>query len=192
MNFIKNISTNKADEELLATYHANGNMDMLAELYQRYMDLVYGVCLKYLKQPDDAKDAVLTIFEELVVKLKRHRVEYFKGWLYQVSKNHCLMILRKNKTIPVHMDTQFMQLSENMHLEDVLVREENLRHLQDCIEQLVVQQKESIALFYLEGKCYKEIAANTGIEVQKIKSYIQNGRRNLKLCMEKREIENTQ
>ena len=102
------------------------------------------------------------------------------------------MILRKNKTIPVHMDTQFMQLSENMHLEDVLVREENLRHLQDCIEQLVVQQKESIALFYLEGKCYKEIAANTGIEVQKIKSYIQNGRRNLKLCMEKREIENTQ
>ena len=126
---------------MLATYHANGNMDMLAELYQRYMDLVYGVCLKYLKQPDDAKDAVLTIFEELVVKLKRHRVEYFKGWLYQVSKNHCLMILRKNKTIPVHMDTQFMQLSENMHLEDVLVREENLRHLQDCIEQLVVQQK---------------------------------------------------
>ncbi len=192
MGFIKNISTNQTDEDLLSAFQATGNMDKLAELYQRYMDLVYGVCLKYLKQTEDAKDAVLAIFEELVVKLKRHQVEHFKAWLYQVSKNHCLMILRKNKTIPVHMDTQFVQLSENMHLEDVLVREENLQHLQACIEQLVVQQKESIALFYLEGKCYKEIAAGTGIELQKIKSYIQNGRRNLKLCMEKRAVENIQ
>jgi RNA polymerase sigma-70 factor (ECF subfamily) len=164
-------------------------MEVLAVLYQRYMDLVYGVCLKYLGEPEDARDAVINIFEELVTKLKKHEVDYFKAWLYQLSKNHCLMILRKKKNIPKHVDTEFVHLKDHSHPEDVLIREENLVHLEDCIGKLVNQQKESIQLFYLQGKCYKEISESTGIEINKVKSFIQNGRRNLKICMEKKAIE---
>lgn len=189
MTFIKHISTAQTDEELVQSYQATGDMEVLAELYQRYMDLVYGVCLKYLEDKEDARDAVLNIFEELVPKLKKHDVTFFKAWLYQLAKNHCLMLLRRKKSGPVYVDAEFVQLGDNMHLEDVMFKESQLVHLQDCIGQLASQQKQSIELFYLKGQCYKEIAESTGIELNKIKSFIQNGRRNLKICMDKKAIE---
>jgi RNA polymerase sigma-70 factor (ECF subfamily) len=95
------------------------------------------------------------------------------------------MILRKKKTIPIQIDTENMQLSDNLHLEEVMTKEAQLQSMQKCIEQLTFQQREAIDLFYLKGKCYKEIANHTNMEVNKIKSHIQNGRRNLKLCMDK-------
>lgn len=148
------------------------------------MELVYGVCLKYLKEPEDAKDCVLNIFEELVSKLKKHDVDNFKGWLYQVTKNHCLMRLRKYKIMPVNIDMSFMQSEENVHLDDELEKEENFKQMQYCLGQLNDEQKRVIELFYLNDKCYKEIAELTTIEINKVRSYIQNGRRNLKICME--------
>ena len=108
MPFLKNISTADPDKELLEQYKASGSLDTLGELYQRYMDLVYGVCLKYVKEPEDAKDCVLNIFEELVIKLKKHEVDNFKGWLYQLTKNHCLMKLRKQKPVTVNIDLSFV------------------------------------------------------------------------------------
>ena len=149
------------------------------------MELVYGVCLKYLKNEDNAKDAVINIYEELITKLKKHQVVYFRAWLYQLSKNHCLMILRKKKTIPFQLDIGNMELSDNLHLEEVMNKEAHLHQLEKCIEQLALQQKEAIQLFYIQGKCYKEIAQKSQMDIPKIKSYIQNGRRNLKICMEK-------
>ncbi len=160
-------------------------MTVLGELYNRYMDLVYGVCLKYLQQPDDAQDAVMTIFEELVTKLRQHEVNNFKSWLYTLAKNHCLMRLRSLKRAPtVKMADAFMQSEAEEHLEDVLTREEDLKHLETCMESLVENQRRTIALFYLQGKCYNEISAETGIEWSSVRSYIQNGRRNLRICME--------
>lgn len=185
MNFIKNKPSHQTDEELISQFQLNGSLDILATLYQRYMELIYGVCLKYLKNEDNAKDAVINIYEELIIKLKKHQVNYFRAWLYQLSKNHCLMILRKQKTIPLHFDTENMELSDNLHLEEVMNKEAQLTQLQKCIDQLTIQQKEAINLFYLQEKCYKEIALTSNMEIQKVKSYIQNGRRNLKLCMDK-------
>lgn len=189
MTFIKNITTGIADAELVAAYKRDGDMEVLSNLYQRYMDLVYGVCLKYFENSDDAKDAVINIFEELITKLKKHDVQNFRPWLHQLSKNHCLMILRKKKSQPVQVDESFMQSGENMHLADVEDKEQNLVHLEDCISKLVAEQKHSIELFYLKGKCYKEIADETGLEIGKIKSFIQNGRRNLRICMDKKIME---
>lgn len=185
MPFLKNISSSAdPDKELIEQYKVSGSLDILGELYQRYMELVYGVCLKYLREPEDAKDCVLNIFEELVTKLKKHEVDNFKGWLYQLTKNHCLMKLRKQKIIPVNIDMSFMQSEENVHLDDELEKEQNFKQMQYCLSQLNDEQKQVIELFYLNDKCYKEIAAITSIEINKVRSFIQNGRRNLKICME--------
>lgn len=184
MPFLKKISSTGSDSELVEQYKASGSIDILGELYQRYMELVYGVCLKYVREPEEAKDCVLNIFEELVSKLKKHEVDNFKGWIYQVAKNHCLMKLRKQKIIPVNIDLSVVQLEEKIHLDDALEKEENFKQMQYCLEQLNDEQKQVIELFYLKGKCYKEISDLTAIEINKVRSFIQNGRRNLKICME--------
>jgi RNA polymerase sigma-70 factor (ECF subfamily) len=186
--FLKNISSADSDNELIGKYKKSGSLFELGELYQRYMELVYGVCLKYLKEPEDAKDCVINIFEELINKLKKHEVDNFKGWLYQLTKNHCLMKLRKQKTIPVNIDLSVVQLAENIHLDDELEKEENFKQMQYCMGQLIQQQRQVIELFYLQKKCYKEISEITEIEINRVRSFIQNGRRNLKICMEKKSI----
>ena len=190
MSNLKNILATLTDAELVEQYKRSSDLQVLGSLYQRYMDLVYGVCLKYLKEPEDAKDAVINLFEELVGKVQKHEIENFRSWLYQVAKNHCLMRLRSaQKTIIVKMDTGVMQSEDTLHLDGVFDKEENFKQLEYCLGQLVSEQRRAIELFYLEGKCYNEIAAQTGLEWNKVRSFIQNGRRNLKLCMEKRSIE---
>lgn len=187
MAFLKNIPTSELpDRELVSLFRTSGNMEVLAVLFQRYMDLLYGVCLKYLKQPEAAKDAVMQIFEELVVKLPKHEVDNFKSWLYTLAKNYCLMQLRTPKNLKTtEFNPDSMQLEEEMHLNGVEVKEENLQKLERCLQTLSTEQKKAVELFYLQNKCYKEIAEATGIEWNKVRSFIQNGRRNLKICMEK-------
>jgi len=184
--FIKNISDNELpDKELVSLFRTSRNMEALSVLFQRYMELLYGVCLKYLKQPEAAKDAVMQIFEELVQKLPKHEVDNFKSWLYTLAKNYCLMQLRTPKNLKTtEFNPDSMQLEEEMHLNGILSKEENLQKLERCLQTLSQEQKQTVELFYLQNKCYKEIAAITGIEWNKVRSFIQNGRRNLKICME--------
>lgn len=161
-------------------------MDVLAILFQRYLDLLYGVCFKYLKEEEAAKDAVMQIFEELVLKLNKHAVDNFKSWLYTLAKNYCLMQLRTPKNLKtIEFKVDFMQSEEEAHLNGIMQKEENFYKLEKCMQTLSAEQKMTVELFYLQNKCYKEIADETGIEWNKVRSYIQNGRRNLKICMEK-------
>jgi len=187
LTFLKNIPDNTIDDNgLIELYKQAGDLAILGRLYQRYMDLVYGVCLKYLKDPEPAKDAVMQIFEELVSKVKKHDIENFRGWLHQVAKNHCLMQLRTPKNLKtVELKTELVQSGENVHLNGILEKEENFRKLEYCIGTLSSDQQVAIRLFYLEEKCYNEIVEITGQEWNQVRSFIQNGRRNLKLCMEK-------
>jgi RNA polymerase sigma factor (sigma-70 family) len=187
VSFLKNISASSlTDPELVALYKRSGDLTALGELYQRYMDLIYGVCLKYFKEPETARDAVMQIFEELVIKLKKHEVENFRGWLHQVAKNHCLMQLRTPRNLKtVEFKTELVQSEENVHLNGVLEKEENFAKLEYCLGTLTNDQQAAIRLFYLEGKCYKEIVEITGQEWNQVRSFIQNGRRNLKICMER-------
>lgn len=173
------------DAELVSLYRKEADLHVLGKLYQRYMDLIYGVCLKYLKDPEAAKDAVINIYEELISKLKQHEVSHFKSWLYTLSRNHCLMQLRKEKgRSTVEIAEKFMQSEEMLHLDSVMEKESQLSSMEKCLEQLSEEQKSCVTLFYLQGKCYNEITEITGIEWNKVRSFIQNGRRNLKLCME--------
>ncbi len=190
LSFLKNIPSSSTDTELVRQYQLNAEKAILGELYQRYMDLVYGVCLKYLKDPEDAKDAVINIFEELITKLRKHQVDNFRGWLYQLAKNHCLMKIRSTKHLKtVNVDVALMQSDENLHLNGAMEKEENLSHLEYCLGLLAPEQKQAIELFYLHNKCYHEIADSTGIEWNKVRSFIQNGRRNLKICMDKQTVQ---
>ncbi|HRF22967.1 MAG TPA: sigma-70 family RNA polymerase sigma factor, partial [Chitinophagaceae bacterium] len=139
MTFVKNISQQTAhqpdDKELVAQYKASGSMQVLGNLYQRYMDLVYGVCLKYLKDSEKAKDSVMQIFEELVPKLKKHEVDNFKGWLHMVAKNHCLMQLRTPKNLKtVEFKGELVQTEEIVHLNGVLEKEEQYKQMENCLE----------------------------------------------------------
>ena len=188
MAFLKNISpSEETDAELVALYKKSSDLAHLGQLYQRYMDLVYGVCLKYLNDSEKAKDAVMQIFEELITKLKKHEVENFKGWLHMLAKNHCLMQLRSGKNVrTVELPPSLMQTEENVHLNGVLEKEENFETLEYCLTTLSDDQRQAVRLFYLEGRSYNEIVDIMGYDWKQVRSFIQNGRRNLKICMETR------
>lgn len=171
------------DERLLGLYAETGSLDVLGELYQRYMPLVYGVCLKYLKDEEQSKDAVMQIFEELIVKVGRQEVKQFRGWLYVLSRNFCLMQLRSSKKLDIIPMDQVMEFPFVLHPEDEN-NEQRIKQLEDCMQKLTPAQQQSIELFYMKEKCYKEVSEMTGYTLNEVKSYLQNGKRNLKLCLE--------
>ena len=187
MTPIRHIQTaQETDEALLLLFQQSGNQDVLATLYLRYTDLVYGVSLKYLADAEDAKDAVMNIYSELLQKLPYQQINHFKSWLYVVAKNHCLMQLRSNnKMRTVELQPANVQSEGFMHLDVVLEKEAEFKKLEQCLETLGDDQRKAIELFYLNNKCYNEIKDETGLDWNKIRSLIQNGRRNLKTCMEK-------
>ena len=174
------------DEELVDLYKKSGDLAIVGELYNRYTSLTYGVCLKYLKDREESKDAVMQIFEKLIITLKDHEISQFKGWLYVTARNHCLMHLRAGKNKKFEEISPFlMESGEDVHLQEGPEIESNLSKLEHCIEMLPEEQKQCVQLFYLQKKCYKEITDLTGYDLNKVKSYIQNGKRNLKICMDK-------
>jgi RNA polymerase sigma-70 factor, ECF subfamily len=182
-----------SDSELLADFASSGNLEVLGELYSRYMHLVYGVCIKYLRDRDESKDAVMQIFEKLVIEIPKHKIENFRNWLHVVTKNYCLMQLRSQKSIQekakdwMHDSVVFMETSTYLHPVDEDEPEMD-KALADCVERLKYEQKECIRLFYYENRCYQEIAAVLAIDEKKVKSYLQNAKRNLKLCLEEKHV----
>ncbi len=188
LKFIKNTSKINAQDDLalIASYQQSGDLEVLGVLYNRYMHLVFGVCFNYFKDEELSKDAVMQIFEELVVKLKVHQVQNFKSWLHVLSRNHCLMALRKSsKNQMVSLEDNFVENDDFVHLDIDDAKETQLTVMEKCMETLPDEQRKSVDLFYLQEKCYKEVADITGYDLLKVKSYIQNGKRNLKICIEK-------
>lgn len=178
----------QTDEELISLYKKTGDLEIVGVLYDRYTALTFGVCLKYLKDREESRDAVMQIFEKLIITLKTHDVQVFKGWLYVTARNHCLMQLRsrKGKTME-ELSPYLMETGANGHQEQGAELEGNLNRLEKCMQSLAVEQQECVRLFYLQQKCYREITEATGYDLNKVKSYIQNGKRNLKICMERNE-----
>ncbi len=179
-------SAAKSDAELLDAYRLNHDKGIVGELFNRYTHLVYGVCLKYLKNDHEAREAVMEIFEKLLSDLQEHDVSHFKSWLYTVSRNHCLMALRKSKSQKQKHEI-FLQdsTSENMesddflHLNEEKRSEEGHQRLHEALKNLKKEQESCIRLMYLENKSYREVSELTGYTMQEVKSYIQNGKRNL-------------
>jgi RNA polymerase sigma factor (sigma-70 family) len=180
-----------SDSAWVARFKA-GEQAALGILFTRYTALVYGTALKYLKDRDDAKDAVMQVFEKLNTLLRQHDVVNFKAWLYVTVRNHCLMHLRSLK------GKAGVRIGDGQEISDVVMEsgwaphqsnepeiEENLSKLEKCIAALAIDQQRCVRLFYLQEKCYKEVADETGYAMNQVKTYIQNGKRNLKICMER-------
>ncbi len=172
------------DEVLLKRYRQSGDLAVLAELFQGYTSMVYYICLRYLQDGDLSKDAVMQIFEELINKVNRQEINQFSSWLYVLSRNYCLMQLRSAKKMTYTTIDEFMELPIVLHQGNEN-KEQQLTVMELCMEKLPLAQKQSIDLFFLNEKCYKEITDLTGYSLNEVKSYIQNGKRNLKICMEK-------
>jgi RNA polymerase sigma-70 factor (ECF subfamily) len=189
------ISENNQNEEqkLIRVFSETNDPEILADLYSPYMHLVYGVCLKYLRNRDDAKDAVMQIFEKLIIEIPRQKIANFHNWLYVVTKNYCLMQLRSDKTNRekaeewLKNEVFFMENEQQLHPID---RDESDidKELEDCIRHLKDEQKMCIDQFYYDNRSYNEIAANLNIDEKKVKSYLQNAKRNLKLCLEEKHV----
>lgn len=175
------------DSELINTFLQTGDNSFVGLLYERYGHLVLGLCIKYLKNKDEAQDAVIQIFTKLIKDLTKHKIQFFKSWLYVYSKNFCLMELRKRQSTL----KKELELKDNAHLimdfstpEHLQEKENQITLMETALEALNIEQKKCIELFYLKNKSYNEIIELTGYSNNEVKSHIQNGKRNLKLKME--------
>jgi len=185
----------RSDESLAQEYRATEEQQVLGVLYSRYLELIYGLCLQYFKNAARAEDATLDIYEELRLKLLKHQVDNFRPWLYRLARNYCLMVLRRSashmtmtsSSVATHheLDPADMQLADTSHLEgEAIEKEALLLALESCTEALPVNQSDCIRRFYLNGESYADIASTLACTVGKVRSAIQNGRRNLKICLE--------
>jgi RNA polymerase sigma-70 factor (ECF subfamily) len=178
------LHTRLTDQEILKHFYADRNNEWLGPLLERYTVLLYGVSMKYLKNPEEARDAVQQIFLKAIMELHKYEVSYFSSWLYMIAKNHCLMLLRNpHRGIPVD---QVAEPLTELEEPDPMKDESLLKELEDALQHLNTEQKTCIRMFYLEKKSYQAIASETGFQLLQVKSYIQNGKRNLRLLLEKK------
>lgn len=184
-----NKKINKTDEELLLNYRQSGNTTVFADLFKNHVNTVYGTCLFYLQDKDEAKDAVMNIFEKLLLDLKQNEIKNFKAWLSFVVRNHCISAIRKRNTVMKNVRSYYEhEYKETTYETEIKIEsvsdERLLASMQDCLSQLKETQRTCIEMFYLKNLSYQQICELTGYEINAIKSYIQNGKRNLKLMIE--------
>ncbi len=181
-----NILKNHTDDELLQIYRAKRSAEVITVLFNRYYHLVYGICMKYYRNTDNAKDSTMLIFEKLMDDIPKHEIQYFKAWLYRVAQNHCLMQLRSKKYQTVSFDIihehgSSVEYDDEVH--PAVVKEEMLNKMEHAMTELNDDQRKCVELFYLEKKTYTDIMQLTGFTFMQVKSFIQNGKRNLKIKM---------
>ena len=183
-----------SDESLIRSFAKSRDNKYLSEIFNRYIHLIFGVCMKYLKNEEEAKDAVMQIFEKLITSIEKQEIENFKSWIYTVSKNHCLMKLRKEKAIAKneerfkkYISAEIMELADEIHLNNDADGEDIFEKLNMAVKNLKNEQRVCIEMLYLQNKSYGDVAEVTGLTMKQVKSHIQNGKRNLKIYLEKRQ-----
>lgn len=176
------------DQQLLEKFYADHNNEWLGILLQRYTMLLLGVCMKYLKNEEEAKDSVQQVFLKVIQELHKYKVEYFKSWLYMVAKNHCLMKLRDRQgKIPAELTDRVSSTPEEESDRQALIQNDRTLDLMEAgLKELNKEQQQCVTLFYLGKKSYQEISEETGYSMLQVKSYIQNGKRNLRIWIEKK------
>lgn len=176
------------DQQLLEYFYADRDTKWLGIVLQRYTLLLLGVCMKYLKNEEEAKDSVQQIFLKTITELQKYKVEYFKSWIYMVAKNHCLMKLRdKHGKIPAEINESLLATPEESADKQAMMQNEKVMDLMDeALKELNPEQQQCVTLFYLQKLSYQQVSDKTGMSMLQVKSHIQNGKRNLKLIIERK------
>jgi len=176
-----------SDQELLEKFYADRDNQWLGILLERYTLLLLGVCMKYLKNEELARDSVQQIFLKAITELQKYRVEYFKSWVYMVAKNHCLMQLRDKpgKNI-VEIKESIAAEADETDKESLLLNEKTYEYMGEALKELNADQQLCVTLFYMEKKSYQQITEQTGYSLMQVKSHIQNGKRNMRILIEKK------
>ena len=188
MFFKRNSSIQLTDEEIIARFRQSGNAAVLGTIFDRYSKLVFGLCMKYLKNRTQAEDETMAIFEKLIADLQKHNIECFKAWLFTYSKNHCLMELRRKKPGIVEYDNHLLSEKTEDYEEKIKKEKENeslVKQLENLINFLKPEQQQCIKLFYLENNSYRDVSQQTGLTLKQVKTNIQNGKRNLRTQFDK-------
>lgn len=172
------------DEDLLARFYADGNKEWLGILLERYTLLLFGVCMKYLKEEDTAKDTVQQVFLKALSEIPKYKIENIGGWLYRVAKNMCLSLLRDKKVWSEPERLEQLEQPEEVPVSLLIEREKDIDRLKEELGKLREEQRICLTLFYLDKKSYHEVAALTGFDIKQVKSHIQNGKRNLRMKLE--------
>ena len=178
-----------SDEELLFHYKQNGNKELFSELFKKHVSVVYGTCLFYLQDKDSAQDATMQLFEKMMMEIKNHEVKNFKAWLSFVVRNHCISLIRKNKVyqknIRSYAEFEYEETSYETEEKIQSVDDDRMIELmKESLPKLKEKQRVCVELFYLKNKSYQEIVNETNYSLNEVKSFIQNGKRNLKLLIE--------
>lgn len=174
------------DAELLENFYSTHDQQWIGILLERYTLLLFGVCMKYMKDEHEAQDCVQQIFLKVLTEVGRYRIDYFKSWLYMVAKNHCLMKLRATNGKVLREITDDAFPATEADRSELLENEKTYDLLGEAMEELSAEQRQCVTLFYLQKKSYSEISEVTGYSPMQVKSYIQNGKRNLKLLLERK------
>jgi len=180
------LNDHMTDSELLELYYTDKDPEWIGRLLERYTLLLLGVCMKYVKDENEAKDCVQQIFLKVLTEVSKYRIEYFKSWLYMVAKNHCLMRLRDNGKKGSKELKEEMLVHTEPEKEELIKNEQTYDLLEDAIAELNEEQRQCVILFYLKKNSYQQITVKTGLSLLQVKSYIQNGKRNLKIILERK------
>lgn len=174
------------DAGLLELYYTGKNQEWIGILLERYTILLLGVCMKYLKDENEAKDCVQQIFLKVLTEVGKYRIDYFKSWLYMVAKNHCLMRLRDRGAKGVKELSDHQAAAAEADKQELISNEKTYELLEEALNELSEEQRQCVILFYLKKNSYQQISEKTGFSMMQVKSYIQNGKRNLKILLDKK------
>ncbi|MFM1930860.1 MAG: hypothetical protein RL226_163 [Bacteroidota bacterium] len=174
------------DEELVHRFRHHKEAKVVGELFNRYALSVLGICRKYNADDSSAEDAAMQVFELLFSLLEKHDIQRFGPWLMMVTRNHCLMQLRKKDVVRASSaDEQALMKIEAESAENAVNKETMLQLMETKMDELKPEQKSCLEMFYKERMTYSEIATALGMDEKSVKSHLQNGKRNLKLLMTK-------
>lgn len=178
-----------SDEALLLDFRQSGDKDLFAELFKKHVTTVYGTCLFYLQDKDEAQDATMILFEKMLLDIGTREINNFKAWLGFVVRNHCISLIRKKKTVNKNLKSYYeFEMEDSTYETEEKIQsvsdDELLREMKSCLPKLKERQRICVEQFYLHNKSYQDIANETGYSLNEVKSHIQNGKRNLKLLIE--------
>lgn len=138
-------------------------------LYDLYKDVLFPICLRYVKKAEDAEDVFIEGFFKIFNKIDEYKGEgSFEGWMKRIMVNESLMFLRKNHNLKMTVELTGIDQADDVRPDDAILYEELLEALAD----LPVGYKTIFNLYVIEGYKHREIAELLGISINTSKSQL--------------------